>query len=97
MSDPRSTPTLAFGPELTIAHAADCRTKLLEAMAAHGGDLALDLSGVTEFDSSAVQWLLAARRSLTEQSQQLHIVSASPAVRDALAVFGLQDLLPVRA
>lgn len=97
MTPDAPTPVLALGPELTINQAADCRDKLLEAMAGHSGDLALDLSTVTEFDSSAVQWLLAARRSLAEQSHRVHIVGASAAVHDALAVFGLQALLPVPA
>ena len=58
-----------------------------------GGDLTLDLSEVTDFDSAGVQLLLAARRSLVERGQRLHVAAASQVVRDGLQVFGLQSLL----
>ncbi len=83
--------TLALGPELTIAHAATAREALMDAWPPHG-DLALDLSGVTDFDSAGVQLLLAARRGLTERGDALQLVSPSAVVADALAVFGLQGL-----
>ncbi len=84
---------LPLGPELTIAQAAACHATLLQALAAHSGDLALDLATVSDFDSAGVQLLLATRRSLAERGDALRIVAASPAVNDALAHFGLQDLL----
>lgn len=89
-------PALTLGPELTIAFAAAEQQRLAQALQqqqSHG--LALDLSGVTEFDSAGVQLLLAARRSLAERGQVLALLDASPVVRDALAVFGLQHTLPV--
>jgi len=48
---------------------------------------------VAEVDSSAIQLLLSARRSMAERGAALHIVATSPAVQAALAVFGLEDLL----
>lgn len=84
---------LALGPELTIAHAAATRETLLQALAACDGDLALDLAGVGEFDSSGVQLLLATRHSLRARGHALRLSAASPAVRDALARFGLDALL----
>ncbi len=83
--------TLALGPELTIAHAADAGQALLQALPAHG-DLVLDLSAVTDFDSAGVQLLLATRRCLAERGDALHLPAPSAVVRDALAVFGLQAL-----
>jgi anti-anti-sigma factor len=88
-----ATPALVLGPDMTIAHAAGWYAALAAALQDTPTALALDLSGVTDFDSSAVQLLLATRRSLVERGDALHIVAASPAVSDALAVFGLQDLL----
>lgn len=88
---------LALGPEMTIAHAASWHETLARALGAHSGDLALDLSGVSDFDSSGVQLLLAARRTLAERGDALALVAASAAVVDALATFGLQALLPVHA
>ena len=88
---------LALGPELTIAFAAAARERLADAVQSGQGDLALDLRGVTDFDSAGVQLLLAARRSLAERGDALCLSGASAAVRDALRTFGLQDLLPVAA
>lgn len=86
------TPALPLGPELTIAFAAAWRETLADAVNS-GGEVALDLREVTDFDSSGVQLLLAARRSLAERGQALRILAASPVVRDGLQVFGLQTLL----
>jgi len=84
---------LALGPDLTIAYAAECRITLANALAMNAGDLPLDLSAVTEVDSSALQLLLATRRSLRERGHRLNIVASSPAVRDAACVLGLASLL----
>jgi anti-anti-sigma factor len=81
------------GAEMTINHAGVCHDRLAQAMEAAPGDLSLDLGEVTDFDSAGVQLLLAVRRSLRERGDALVIAAASPAVRDALTVFGLLDLL----
>ena len=84
---------LRLGAEMTIAHAATHRETLVDAVAASPADLQLDLAGVQEFDSSGVQLLLSARRSLAARGHALHIVAASTPVHDALLLFGLADLL----
>lgn len=85
---------LSLGPELTIAYAASTQAVLAAALdATRDGDLPLDLSGVSDFDSSGVQLLLSTRASLRERGQDLQLVATSSAVRDALATFGLLDLL----
>lgn len=92
-----TTPDIAivapFGHEMTIGGAAACREALIDALCATDGDLRLDLSEVAEVDSSAIQLLLSARRSMAERGAALHVVATSPAVQSALAVFGLDDLL----
>jgi anti-anti-sigma factor len=70
-----------------------CHAALATALQQAPAALALDLAGVTDFDSSGVQLLLATQRSLAERGDALHVVAASPAVNDALAIFGLKDLL----
>ncbi len=87
---------LSLGPELTIVQAADTHALLAQALT-EAGDLALDLGGVTDFDSAGVQLLLATRRSLQERGDHLHLADTSPAVRDALQVYGLQALLTAPA
>lgn len=84
---------LVLWPDLSIAAAASNRELLLQALQDHDGDLALDLGQVSDFDSSGVQLLLSARLSLRQRGQALQLVAASPAVRDALATFGLTDLI----
>lgn len=92
-----SRPALALGPDLTINHAAALREQLLDAIGAGTADLCLDLSAVTDFDSSAVQCLIAARHSLATRGARLCLVAAGVPVQDALHRFGLQDLLQPEA
>jgi anti-anti-sigma factor len=92
MPSPSAGPVV-LGPELIIATAAACHASLIDALPAHPGPLQLDLGGVTDFDSAGVQLLLSTRRSLAERGDALHIVAASAAVRDALTLFGLQELM----
>jgi anti-sigma B factor antagonist len=82
----------SMGPDLTIAHADACRCALAEVLSKHSGDFTIDLSSVTEFDSSGVQLLLATRRSLAERGHVLRLTAVSSTVKDALAVFGLAAL-----
>ena len=86
-------PTVALGPELTIPFAAAARDTLFDALHAHSGDLALDLSSVTDVDSAGVQLLLSTRRSLAERGDALVFLAPSAPVREALAVFGLAHVL----
>jgi anti-anti-sigma factor len=88
-----STPSmLALGPEMTIPFAAAVREQLVEALH-RAGPLTLDLSGVSDFDSSGVQLLLATHHSLAARGDALHLHEPSAAVREALAVFGLGTTL----
>jgi anti-sigma B factor antagonist len=93
MSTP-SERSLALGPEMTIPFAAAVREQLAEALRSPGS-LTLDLSGVSDFDSSGVQLVLATRRTLAERGDALHLHAPNACVREAAAVFGLQpDLSP---
>lgn len=89
--DNDTTLPLALGPELTIGQAAASRDQLVDALCATRGDLALDLSGVTDVDSAGVQLLLALRRSVGARGGSLQLHAPSAVVRDALAVFGLDE------
>jgi len=93
MTTPTASADLALGPELTIPFAATCRDTLLQALADTAGDLRLDLSGVTDVDSAGLQLLLCTRRSLVERGHSLQIVACSDTVEEALAIFGLGELL----
>jgi anti-sigma B factor antagonist len=93
LPDSPLAPTLTLGPEMSIAHATAWHEALAQALSDGTGDLSLDLAQVTDFDSSGVQLLLAAKRSLADRGDALHIAAASATVRDALGTFGLLDLL----
>lgn len=84
--------TLVLAGELTIAQAATQREALLAALAGCDAVLTLELSGVEAFDSSGVQLLLAARRSIAERGGTLGLQACSPPVMEALRVYGLHDL-----
>ena len=86
-----NAPTL--GPDLSIAHAATTRERLLEILASQSGDLCLDLGAVSDIDSSGVQLLLSTRLSLQQQGLALRLAPCSTAVRAALSTFGLDALL----
>ncbi|MGC4077870.1 MAG: STAS domain-containing protein [Rubrivivax sp.] len=84
------TQTLAIEGELTIYRAAELRETLLAALAAApDGDLTLDLSAVTEFDSAGVQLLMAAKKSAEARGRGLRLVRHSPSVLDGFQVLDL--------
>lgn len=89
---------LVLGPELTIAQAADTHGLLLETLSRLDGlNLSLDLSGVSDFDSSAVQLLLATERSMRERNARLTLQEPSAVVLAALSCYGLNaELKPIR-
>ena len=84
----------AIGPEMTIAQAADNHGQLMAALTVLAGFPRLEMSAVTDFDSSGVQLLMALRASLAEKGQTLHLVAPSAVVRDALETFGLLSQFP---
>jgi anti-anti-sigma factor len=82
------TPALSIDGEMTIYRAAELRESLSAALAA-GGDLELNLSGVTEMDSAGVQLLMAAKKTARDSQHEVRLVGHSPAV---LEVFETLDL-----
>jgi len=90
-------PTVVLDGDMGIADAALLRQRLLAALAANPGGLALDLAAVDTCDSAGVQLLLALRHSLTARGATLQICAAAAPVRQALATYGLTDLLNAAA
>lgn len=83
---------LCLDGELTIYRAQELRQTLLEALA-QPGELRLDLSEVSEIDSSAVQLLLATRLDALAAGKPFAIPAASEPVRQVLDLMGLSALL----
>ena len=80
--------TLAIEGELTIYRAAELRQALLDGLR-EDGDLTIDLSGVTEFDSAGVQLLIAAKKSAAAGARSLRLSGHSPAVLSAFETLDL--------
>lgn len=89
MTDTRCA-TCAIEGEMTIYRAAELCAVLQAALKAGDGELALDLSAVTEIDSAGVQLLLAAGKSAAAAQRELRLVARSPAVDEALVFLGLE-------
>jgi len=88
-----STPfDLRLDGELTIYRAQELRQTLLDALA-QPSDLQLDLSEVSELDSSAVQLLLATRMEALAAGKRFAIPAISEPVRQVLDLLGLNALL----
>jgi anti-anti-sigma factor len=90
------TAPLRLAGELTLSVAAERRLELLALLATPqppAQALRLDLSAIEACDSAGVQLLLALQHSLKVRQQALRLCAASVAVRQALAVYGLETML----
>lgn len=67
--------------EMTIYHAADLKPALLGALG-QGDEIELDLSEVSELDTSGVQLLMLAKREAMAAGKGLTLSGHSPAVLD---------------
>lgn len=74
--------------ELNIYTAMETKERLLAALAA-GDALDIDLSGVTEMDTSGVQLLILAKREAARQGKRLALSGHSPAAMDLIDLFNL--------
>jgi len=83
---------LKVSGELTIFEAAEFHALLSENLGAHPA-LTVDLSGVTELDSSGVQVMLVAQRGAAARQQPLSWVAHSAAVRHVLERLNLDSVL----
>ncbi|MGJ7521562.1 STAS domain-containing protein [Variovorax sp. LT1P1] len=80
---------LALEGELTIYGAAELQTRLIGALADASEGIDIDLSGVTELDSSGVQLLMATHRAARASERTVTLCAPSEAVRDVLGLFDL--------
>jgi anti-sigma B factor antagonist len=90
MNDVTSEPVcvLRIDGEMTIYRALELCTTLKAAIEG-GGDIELDLAGVTELDSAGVQLLISAMQTAQAAQRELRLVGHSPAVLDIVEILGL--------
>lgn len=70
--------------EMTIYRASEIAQTLLAAIRAHEGDVSLDLSAVTEFDTAGLQIVLMARRLAAMNGYRLDVMQPSECVVEVL-------------
>jgi anti-anti-sigma factor len=86
---------LALNGELDLAAAYDLETALSRLCAGVGGQIELDLRGVTFMDSMGMRSLLTARDMCTEHGSELSVI-AGHGQRKMLEVTGLIEVLPLQ-
>ena len=79
--------------EMTIYDAAAAKGALLAALQGHIGACLLDMSQVSEIDSTGLQLLLMARRSALGRAAAFGVVTPSTAVRELLGLLHLNEVI----
>lgn len=74
--------------EMTIYHAADLKPALLAALS-QSDEIELDLSSVSELDTSGVQLLMLLKREAVAAGKALTLSRHSPAVLEVFELLGL--------
>lgn len=78
--------------ELTIYEAAKLHGDLLDCLTKYE-NIDIDLSGVTELDTSCYQLLLQAKLKHSKENKQFHISAISDAASEVFELFNLNDVL----
>jgi len=87
-TSPPDTSVLRIEGDMTIYRAAELKQTLLAAL--DGGlPLVLDLSAVSELDTSGVQLLMLAKHHAQQSRQGLILLGHSPAVLEVFELFNL--------
>ena len=79
-----STGELRVDGDMTIYRANEVAQTLFASVRAHAGDVNLDLSDVTEFDTAGLQLVLMARRMVESNGHRLDVVRPSECVAEVL-------------
>lgn len=60
----------------------------------HHDELVVDLSGITDVDSSAVSMLLEWQRQAGKEQQQLHFINIPQSLFSLIQLYGVSALIP---
>lgn len=82
-SQPLAVRQLSLAQDLTIYHALEQKSQLLDALA-EGQTLELDLSQVAAIDTAGLQLLLLVKREAGSAGKQVKLTGHSPAVRELI-------------
>jgi anti-sigma B factor antagonist len=86
-----SEPTAQLSGEWTIHVIAQHKAHIQQLV--EEGSFELDVANVTDMDSAGLQLLISARRSLEKQGRELRLSRASPAIKQVLLSYGLDENL----
>jgi anti-anti-sigma regulatory factor len=81
---------LKLPAELTIAHVAECKDKILKIID-ESDEIILDDSAVVRIDTIGLQMLLAAVTYISAQSKSLKWKCQSNAIKESVALLGLEE------
>ena len=97
VADPQSLPAVvvALPAEIDTATAARAGEQLGAAVAPGVRTVIADMTATTFCDSSGISMLVRARQQAAANRTELRLVVTSPAVRRALTLVRMDDLLPV--
>jgi anti-sigma B factor antagonist len=82
--------------EMTIYRAGEVAQTLFAAVRGHDGDVHLDLSEVSEFDTAGLQLVLMARRLAEADGRRLDVVHPSECVAEVLNLCNVEMGSPVQ-
>lgn len=88
---------LRIDGEMTIYRASELAQTLFAAIRAHGGDVHLNLSAVTEFDTAGLQLVLMARRLAESDGHRLDVLQPSECVLEVLNLCNVSAASPQQA
>ena len=87
--------TVTFAGELDAASADQAYGYVRDAIDAHGGQVLLNMAGLSFCDARGLGALARMSRYAGQAGSSLHLVAPPPLVRKIIRITGLEDKLPV--
>ena len=87
--------TVTFAGELDAASADQACEYVREAIDAHGGQVLLDMAGLSFCDARGLGALVRMSRHAGQAGSSLHLMAPPPRLMKIIGITGLEDKLPV--
>jgi anti-sigma B factor antagonist len=87
--------TVTFAGELDAASADQAYGYVREAVDAHGGEILLDVAGLSFCDARCLAALVRMSRHAGQAGSCVHLVAPPPRLKKLILITGLQDILAV--
>ena len=86
--------TVTFAGELDYASADQAYGYVRDVIDAHGGQVLLDVAGLSFCDARGLGALARMSRHAGQAGSSLHLVAPPPPLRKIIGITGLEDMLP---